>query len=113
MAAEQRADAGVQLFQRERFHQIVIRAGVETADAIFNGIAGGQDQNRLAEFFPAHARQEVQTIFIRQAEVEYDQAVMVAGEGQGGLVSSGDAITDISPLCIAGSGLVTGVRRLQ
>ena len=86
MTTQQGANARVQLFQRKRLNQVVIRAGIQAADAVINGIAGGEDQHRLAELLPSHARQEVQTVFIRQAEVENHQAVVVAGQREGGFV---------------------------
>ena len=80
MPAEQGANARIQLFQGKGFHQIVIRAGIETANAILKRIAGGEDQHRLGHLLPPHTGEKMQTVFIRQAEVEYDQAVVIAGQ---------------------------------
>jgi hypothetical protein len=42
---QERADASHQFFHGKRFDQIIIGAGVEPPDAIFDAVARGQDQN--------------------------------------------------------------------
>ena len=45
-ATQQRAQPGEQFFERERFGEIVVGAGVESADALGDGVPRGQHQNR-------------------------------------------------------------------
>lgn len=66
--------------QGKGFYQVVIRPGIETANAILKRIAGGEDQHRLGHFLPPHAGEKMQPVFIRQAEIQHDQAVMIAGQ---------------------------------
>ena len=47
-AAQQRAHARDQLLDRERLDEVVVGAGVEPGDALGDGVAGGQQQDRDA-----------------------------------------------------------------
>lgn len=51
MAAQQRADAGVQLLQGEGFNQIIICADIQPGNAVIERIAGGQNEYRQVYFF--------------------------------------------------------------
>lgn len=51
MAAQQRADAGVQLLQGEGFNQIIICADIQPGNAVIERIAGGQNEYRQGIFF--------------------------------------------------------------
>jgi hypothetical protein len=39
-------DPSDELSSRERLYQIVVRSCIETADAVFDGISGGQEEDR-------------------------------------------------------------------
>ena len=80
MPAEQGANARIEFLQGKGFYQVVIRPGIETANAILKRIAGGEDQHRLGHFLPPYAGEKMQPVFIRQAEIQHDQAVMIAGQ---------------------------------
>jgi hypothetical protein len=43
---QQGAQAGVEFAEVEGLHQVVVGPGIETPDAVVDGIAGGQDQHR-------------------------------------------------------------------
>ncbi len=64
MAAQQRADAGVQLLQGEGFNQIIICADIQPGNAVIERIAGGQNEYRQGIFFLSDSRQEMQAILI-------------------------------------------------
>lgn len=66
MAAQQRADAGVQFLQGEGFNQIIICADIQPGNAVIERIAGGQNEYRQGVFFLSDSRQEMQAILIRQ-----------------------------------------------
>ena len=76
MATQKCPDAGVQFFQCERFDQIVIGTHVQPADPVFERVTGGEDQHGERVFLLSDAGQEVQTVFIRQAQVQNNQTVM-------------------------------------
>src|SRR5256885_7612461 len=42
LAAQQRAQAGQQLVERERLHQVVVGAAVKAADAVLDRVTGGE-----------------------------------------------------------------------
>ena len=44
-ARRSRAQPGVQLFERERLDEVVVRAGVEARDPVADGVARGQHQD--------------------------------------------------------------------
>ena len=72
-AAQQRAQAGLELVDVERLDQIVVGAGVEPVDPVAHGVAGGQHQHRdavaLAPQQPAH----LETVDVGQTDVEHDR----------------------------------------
>src|SRR5262245_45434166 len=64
-AAEERADAGEQLGDRERLYEVVVGSAVEAAHAIVDSILGREDQNwRLQPAF-ADGRQDLEPVAVR------------------------------------------------
>src|SRR5436190_1624278 len=82
-AAEEGADAGVQLLEGERLRQVVVRAHVETAHAIVDGVSRGEHQDgrprsRLPET-PADLEPVGSRSVRVEDHVEHDRVVGVLG----------------------------------
>ncbi len=91
-APEQGADASEQLLQRERLGQVVVGAGVQPLDAVADGVAGGEQEDRHAVALAPQAASDVQPVEARHHDVEHDRigcatldrrqrTVAVGGEG--------------------------------
>ena len=74
-APEQRAHASGKLVEIERLHQVVVRAGVETANAVVHCIARGQDDHGRGAARAPVLVEHVDAIALRQAEVEQHEIV--------------------------------------
>jgi hypothetical protein len=69
-AAQQRADAGLQLVQVEGLGQVVVGAGVQAEDAVAHRAAGGEDEHRRARPSARAWCQHLQAVQAGQAQVE-------------------------------------------
>ena len=65
---------GQQHFQRERLHQIVIRAGFKAAHLIFRSLARGKHQNRCPIPTQAQAAADLQSIHSGQHTIQQNQS---------------------------------------
>ena len=74
-ATQQCPDAGRQLVQIERFHQVVVRARVQPADAVRDRVPGGEDQNRNRVAAASQVLQHLKAGFFRQPEIEQHQRI--------------------------------------
>ena len=92
MATRQRADAGNEFSSGKRFDQIVVGAGFEAADAVFDGVAGRQQQDGHRTATGAQAAYNFKTIDTGQADIQHGDVECGDGFGalQGGV--SGEAI---------------------
>jgi len=85
VALEQISQAGEQLGERERLGEIVVSALLEAADAIVDGAARGEDENRRTDAELAQPEDEGDAILVRQAEVDdEDVEGIVDSEALGG-----------------------------
>jgi hypothetical protein len=102
-AAGERAHAGLELGERERLPQVIVGAGVEPAHAVGDLAARGQAKNRRVATEPAQLAAQVESIAVRQHEVEHDggeavdQCLLEAGrvargrdDLEPGILESGD-----------------------
>jgi hypothetical protein len=79
-APDERPHPGLQLRQVERLGEIVVGADVESLDAILERIAGGEHHHRDARPAPAQAPQDLEAVELGQAEIEYDEVVVLRGQ---------------------------------
>jgi len=73
---DERAQAGVELADVERFGQVVIGAAVEAGDAGVDAVAGGQHQHRYLRSTGAELLAQLQTVDEWQHHVEDDSVVV-------------------------------------
>ena len=71
-ATQEGAQAGLQLADVERLDEVVVGARVEAVDAVADGVAGGQDQDRHAVAGVAHAAADLEAVDAGEADVEHD-----------------------------------------
>src|SRR5262245_3960832 len=80
-AAQDRADAGQQLGEREGLHQVVVRSELEPLHAVRHGVAGGEKEDRGLLAGAAQLREDRPAVPSREHDVEDDQVVeTVQGE---------------------------------
>ena len=70
LSAEQRLNAGNQLLHRERFCQIIIRPGFQAGNTVSFTAAGANDDNGQVAGHLADTAANLQTINIRQHQIE-------------------------------------------
>ena len=80
MPPVQRPQPRHQLVEGERFHQVVVGAEVETADAVLCLVVGRQDQHVTIVAVAAQRRQHRESIDTGQHQVENDRIVGVGGD---------------------------------
>ena len=83
-AAQQAPDPRLQLGQFERLCQVVVGAEIEAVHPVLHLAARSQHQHRQGLAAPAQARQHLEAVHPRQADVEDRQGVLLAGQGQVG-----------------------------
>lgn len=69
--AQQGLQARGEFAQVEGFEQVVIGAGLQAVDAVGHRIARGEDQHRDFQALAALLLQQLEAVFVRQAEVEH------------------------------------------
>src|SRR4051794_23113211 len=90
-AAHQRTEPRQELSALERLHQVVVRPGIELADAVIELRPGRQDQDRDVAL-AAQAAQDLGAVELRKAEVEDDEiGDELLREGEGGDTVGGRA----------------------
>jgi len=100
--AQQRLDAQQQFFGMKGLGQVVVGAGLETVDALGPGAARGKDQHRCGEAAGTPVAQHLQPRFARQAEVENDQVIGLAGALVSGVAAIGQPVDGITVAAEAG-----------
>ncbi|MNY11403.1 hypothetical protein D3C86_1444310 [compost metagenome] len=122
-AAQQHAHARFQLGQREGLDEVVVGAGVEAGQLVFEFVAGGKDDDRRGAVAGAVAGQQRHAVDAGQAQVEDDEVVLlaqqvirgihavmdhaylVAGAGQARLHATGDLTVVLDQQDTHGRGL--------
>ena len=79
-AAQQRAQAGEQLAQREGLDQVVVGARVEAGHAVVDRVARGEHQHRRAVAGLAHAPADLEAVDVRHGDVEHDGIELLGRE---------------------------------
>ena len=69
-ASQHRAHAGEQFRKRERLHQIIVGAQLESFHPIANTIAGGKKENRRGDPIAPQFGNDIPAIFVRQHHVD-------------------------------------------
>ena len=91
LAAQRGTDAGEQFAGAERFRQVVVGAGVESADFFALGNARRQHDDRHHRPF-AHVVDEVDAVAVRQAEIEQHDVRRLGSDALGRLGNSPGAV---------------------
>ncbi len=79
---EQRAHARGQFVEIERFDQVVVGARIEAANPLVDRVARGQDDDRCVAAVLAIGIEHLDTVFLRQAEIEQHEVVHAVSERQ-------------------------------
>ena len=79
-AAQQRAQAGHQLAQRKRLHEVVVGARVQPGDAVVDLPARGEHQHRRAVAAAAHPPADLQAVDPGHRDVEHHGVVGIGAE---------------------------------
>jgi hypothetical protein len=95
-APRERADAGFEFLQRERFGHVVIGAEIEAGDALLDAVGRGQDQHRYGRAACTQPAQNLQPVQPRQAEVEDQQIELVRCQCRIGLGAAFDPIDRVA-----------------
>ena len=84
---QQRPYAGRQFVEIERFDQIVIGARIQTFDAVSDGVASREYQDRNSIRRTARRPQYVQPVFLGKTEIEQHEIVHGVGKRKVGCAS--------------------------
>ena len=76
---QQRAQARLQLLERERLDEVVVGARVEPGDPVVDRVAGGEHQHRRAVAGVAQAAADLQAVDPGHRDVEHDRVVAHLG----------------------------------
>ena len=93
--AQQGAQPGEQLLERERLGQVVVGPGVETLDAVADGVARGEHEDRHAVADLAQRPGGLQAVEARHHHVHHDGVRVDAadpGEGLGAVGGGRDVV---------------------
>ena len=94
--ADQPAQAGQHLLERERFGDVVVAAGGDAGDPVLDRVAGGQEQHAHRRVRLAQVAQHLQAGHVGQHDVEHDDLrVVLARQPDGALPSA--ALTASQP----------------
>ena len=106
--AQQGPDTGKQLLRLKGFGQVVVRTGVQAADAVIQLTAGGEHQHRQAAAAAAQLAQQGKAIHAGKHGVQHQQVVDIAA----GVVQAGDAvITHVGGIALAAQQVLQGARQ--
>ena len=92
----QRPDAGQELVELERLREIVVGAGIESADHVLDRVARGEHQDRRVPPFPAQLRGDLEPVLLGEDDVEQDDVVLVDVGQHGGLVPVGGDVHHVA-----------------
>ena len=72
-ASQDRPEAGQELLERERLHEIVVRAGVEAGHTVCHRLAGGEHENGQARALVPEAAAHLDPVEDWHRDVEHDR----------------------------------------
>ena len=72
--AQQRAQARIELLERERLDEVVVGPGVEPCDPVVDLVAGGEHQHRNAVTGPAKGAADIEAVEPWHQDVEDDRS---------------------------------------
>ena len=84
-AALERAHARAQLVELEGLDEVIVRAGVESGDALRDAVARAEDERGREAAAGARAAQHLQSVHARKPEVEHqgvEPALLERGQGE-------------------------------
>ena len=79
-AAQQRAQARLELLQRERLDEVVVGARVEAGDPVVDRVAGGEHEHRRVVARLAQAHADLEPVELGHRDVEHHRVVALSGE---------------------------------
>ena len=79
-AAQERAQPGEQLAQREGLDQVVVGARVEAGHAVVDRVARGEHQDRRTVAGLAHAPADLEAVDVRHGDVKHDGIELLGRE---------------------------------
>ena len=85
--AQQRPQAGLELAQRERLDEVVVGADVQPLDAVVDGVARGQHQDRGAVPGLAQAPADLEAVELGHEDVQDDRVGRALGKHVQGLLA--------------------------
>ena len=80
-AARQRAHAGLEFIEGERFGHVVVGAEVEAFDAFVDAVGGGQNQHRQVRIARPQTAQHFESGHAWQAQIEYQEVESLHRQG--------------------------------
>ena len=85
----ERTDAGEQLVELERLREVVVRAGVEAAHHVLDGVARREHEDRRIPTFPPELGRDLEAVLLGKDDVEQDDVVLVHVGQHGAFVPVG------------------------
>ena len=79
-------DARQQLIEAERLRQVVVRARIEPADHVLDGIAGREHEDRGVPPLPPQLARDLEAVLLEEHDVQENDVVVVDVGQHGGLV---------------------------
>jgi hypothetical protein len=90
--AVERAKPGCDFIEVERLAEIVVGALIKAGDAVLNGIARGQQQNRRRVLAAAHVAQHIDSRSVGKHPVEHDGVEICRRQRRIGILATGNTI---------------------
>lgn len=72
-AAEEGADTGEEFFEGEGFTEIIVGTGVESPDALWEGIASSEEEDGCGAVVTTEAGEDLESVFAGEPPVEEDE----------------------------------------
>src|SRR6478609_36853 len=89
-AAQDRPDAGDDLFEAERLGDVVVPAHGEALDLVASRVASGDEDDRLLSAAVAQATGHLEAVNVGEPDVEHDEVGLgLGGHGEGGRAVTG------------------------
>ena len=92
----ERADAGEELVELERFGEVVVSARVQSAHHVLHGVAGGEHEDRRGSSLASQLIGDLESVLFGQQQIEEDDIVVVGMCPHRGLLTIGRHIDDVA-----------------